>query len=86
MLILKFERLIVFLVMNQLRDGPTAHAHSLPASQQNNEDTDETSADSRYHSDQGSGAQVWLSPMSCYNIICSGLCFVRVVAVNEISS
>ncbi|XP_010506696.1 PREDICTED: two-component response regulator-like APRR9 isoform X1 [Camelina sativa] len=40
-----------------LRDDPTAHAQSLPASQQNLEDTDETSADSRYHSDQGSGAQ-----------------------------
>ncbi|KFK37444.1 pseudo-response regulator 9 [Arabis alpina] len=41
-----------------LRDDPTAHAHSLPGSQHNNlEDTDETSSDSRYHSDQGSGAQ-----------------------------
>ncbi|EOA27337.1 hypothetical protein CARUB_v10023453mg [Capsella rubella] len=40
-----------------LRDDPTAHAQSLPASQHNLEDTDETSGDSRYHSDQGSGAQ-----------------------------
>ncbi|CAH2057707.1 unnamed protein product [Thlaspi arvense] len=41
-----------------LRDDGTAHAHSLPASQHNLEDTDETSEeDSRYHSDQGSGAQ-----------------------------
>lgn len=55
---LKFERLIVVLVMNQLHNDPTAHAQSLPASQHNLEDTDETSADSRYHSDQGSGAQV----------------------------
>ncbi|VVB03546.1 unnamed protein product [Arabis nemorensis] len=40
-----------------LRNDPTAHAHSLPASPHNLEDTDETSSDSRYHSDQGSGAQ-----------------------------
>ncbi|KAL1200284.1 Two-component response regulator-like APRR9 [Cardamine amara subsp. amara] len=40
-----------------LRDDPTAHPQSLPASRQNLEDTDEASADSRYHSDQGSGAQ-----------------------------
>lgn len=40
-----------------LRDDPTAHAQSLPASQHNLEDTDETCEDSRYHSDQGSGAQ-----------------------------
>lgn len=45
--------------MNQLRNDPTAHAHSLPASEHNLEDTDETSSDSRYHSDQGSGAQVF---------------------------
>jgi pseudo-response regulator 9 len=43
--------------MDQLRDDPTAHAQSLPASQHNLEDTDETCEDSRYHSDQGSGAQ-----------------------------
>ncbi|KAL0773232.1 hypothetical protein Bca101_038383 [Brassica carinata] len=30
----------------------------VPASQQNLEDTDETCADSRYHSDHGSGSQV----------------------------
>ncbi|ESQ39322.1 hypothetical protein EUTSA_v10001426mg [Eutrema salsugineum] len=42
---------------HSLRDDPTARAHSLPGSQQNLEDTDETCADSRYHSDQGSGAQ-----------------------------
>uniref|UniRef100_A0A1J3CC63 Two-component response regulator-like APRR9 n=1 Tax=Noccaea caerulescens TaxID=107243 RepID=A0A1J3CC63_NOCCA len=41
-----------------LRDDPSAHAKSLPGSQHNLEDTDETSEDSRYHSDQGSGAQV----------------------------
>ncbi|CAA7044335.1 unnamed protein product [Microthlaspi erraticum] len=41
-----------------VRDDPTAHAQSLPGSQHNLEDTDETSEDSRYHSDQGSGAQV----------------------------
>ncbi|KAJ0258167.1 Two-component response regulator-like APRR9 [Hirschfeldia incana] len=39
-----------------VRDGHTGHGLSLPASQQNLEDTDETSADSRYHSDHGSGA------------------------------
>lgn len=50
--------LLSFLVMDQLRDDPTAHAQSLPASQHNLEDTDETCEDSRYHSDQGSGAQV----------------------------
>ncbi|KAF8106965.1 hypothetical protein N665_0129s0034 [Sinapis alba] len=42
-----------------LRDGHTAQGPpSLPASQHNLEDTDETSADSRYHSDHGSGAHV----------------------------
>ncbi|KAG7570741.1 CCT domain [Arabidopsis thaliana x Arabidopsis arenosa] len=40
-----------------LREDPTAHAQSLPGSQHNLEDTDETCEDSRYHSDQGSGAQ-----------------------------
>ncbi|KAJ4904359.1 Two-component response regulator-like APRR9 [Raphanus sativus] len=40
-----------------LRGDHTAHAPSLPASQQNLEDTDETCADSRYHSDHGSGSQ-----------------------------
>lgn len=48
----------IFGVMNQLRGDHTAHAPSLPASQQNLEDTDETCADSRYHSDHGSGSQV----------------------------
>ena len=51
----------VFWVMNnQLRDGHNGHGLSLPASQQNLEDSDETSAD---HSDQGSGAQ---ATTSCY--------------------
>ncbi|KAL0896280.1 hypothetical protein Bca101_080241 [Brassica carinata] len=40
-----------------LRGDHTAHAPSLPASQQHLEDTDETCADSRYHSDHGSGSQ-----------------------------
>ncbi|KAF2603978.1 hypothetical protein F2Q70_00024297 [Brassica cretica] len=41
-----------------LRDGHNGHGLSLPASQQNVEDSDETSAD---HSDQGSGAQATTS-------------------------
>ncbi|CAH8386987.1 unnamed protein product [Eruca vesicaria subsp. sativa] len=40
-----------------VRDGYISHGLSLPASQQNLEENDETSADSRYHSDHGSGAQ-----------------------------
>ncbi|KAL0720227.1 hypothetical protein Bca4012_034826 [Brassica carinata] len=40
-----------------VRDGHTVQGLSLPASQHNLEDTDETSADSRYHSDHASGAQ-----------------------------
>ncbi|WZY91362.1 hypothetical protein YC2023_063691 [Brassica napus] len=43
-----------------VRDGHNGHGLSLPASQQNLEDSDETSAD---HSDQGSGAQ---ATTSCY--------------------
>ncbi|CAN8314345.1 unnamed protein product [Cochlearia groenlandica] len=44
-----------------LPGDPTAHAHSLPASQHNLEEIDETSPDSRYHSDQGSGAHAPIS-------------------------
>ncbi|CAH8340971.1 unnamed protein product [Eruca vesicaria subsp. sativa] len=41
-----------------LRGGDhTANGPSLPASQQNLDDNDETCADSRYHSDHGSGSQ-----------------------------
>uniref|UniRef100_A0A0D3C6M3 Response regulatory domain-containing protein n=2 Tax=Brassica oleracea var. oleracea TaxID=109376 RepID=A0A0D3C6M3_BRAOL len=40
-----------------LRGDHTANGPSLPASQQNVEDNDETCADSRYHSDHGSGSQ-----------------------------
>lgn len=58
------------MVIDQLRDDPSAHAKSLPGSQHNLEDTDETSEDSRYHSDQGSGAQVRMLLMQS---LCSGL-------------